>query len=52
MDKEEMDELIFLWREYGLEKNSNLTKDAIELKKEVLVFVEALPKLTGRLKND
>ena len=43
MKFEDMDELVFLWEEYGREKNSNLTKDAIELKRQVKEFVKSLP---------
>jgi len=43
MNYEDMDELVFLWKEYGKEKNSKLTKGAIKLKQQVRAFVKSLP---------
>ena len=43
MEFRDMDELAFLWKEYGKEKDSRLCKDAIALKKKVRDFVKSLP---------
>ncbi len=43
MKGSDMDELIFVWEEYGKEKDSKLTKNAIELKRKVRSFVRNLP---------
>lgn len=43
MKASDMDELIFLWKYYGKEKDSKLTKGAIDLKRKVRAFVESLP---------
>lgn len=39
----DMDELVFLWKEYGKSRNKDLTKDAQDLKQQVRKFVESLP---------
>jgi hypothetical protein len=44
MNDEEMDDLVFLWKEYGLEDDSKLTKDAQGLKRAIRDFVQKLPK--------
>lgn len=38
-----MDELVFLWKEYAKEKDSKLTRDAIELKQKLREFIRSLP---------
>lgn len=43
MKKEEFEELLFVYEEYGFEEDNKLTKDAIQLKKDVLKYVESLP---------
>ena len=52
MKDEKMDELVFLWEEYGKEKDSKLTKGAIELKQQVREFVKSLPTLPHELRNE
>lgn len=42
MNDEEMDELVFVWKEYGTEPNCMLTKGAIELKQKVIKYVKEL----------
>lgn len=37
-----LEEIIWTYRFYGLEKDENLTLDAIKLKKEILYFVNAI----------
>ena len=44
MNDEEMDDFVFLWKEYGKEDNSKLTSDAQELKKAVREHVQKMPK--------
>lgn len=44
MNDSEMDELFFLWQEYGKEIDKKLTSDAIQLKKAVREYVKNLPK--------
>jgi hypothetical protein len=39
----DMDELVFLWKEYGKVHDKRLTKDAQDLKQQVLGFVQSLP---------
>jgi len=43
MKVSEMDELVFLWTEYGKYRDSKLTLDAIELKNRLRKFVKSLP---------
>lgn len=38
-------EICFLYKNYGLEKDENLTKDAIELKKRILTVVNTIKNL-------
>jgi len=38
-------ELLFEWREYALEKDENMTKDAIELKCTLLKCFKSIPSL-------
>ena len=42
MNREEMDELVFLWEDYAKEDDDKLTEGAILLKKQVLEFVNEL----------
>jgi hypothetical protein len=51
MNQKEFEELIFLWREYGTEKDKYLNKDAQQLKREILYFVDCLPTLPTALSN-
>lgn len=51
MNTENFQELMFLWNEYGTEKDKYLTKDAQELKQKVLKFVTDLPELPSELSN-
>ena len=44
MNDEDMNDLVWLWKEYATEKDENLTKEAIELKKDIIAFVRTLPK--------
>jgi hypothetical protein len=44
MKVSEMDELIFLWKEYGKARDNGLTEDAQELKKKLRKFIQSLPK--------
>ena len=44
MKVSDMDELIFLWKEYGIAHDKDLTKDAQDLKKQIRRFVQSLPK--------
>lgn len=39
----DMDELVFLWREYGKAHDKDLTLDAQNLKKKMRKFVQSLP---------
>jgi len=43
MKVSDMDELVFLWKEYGKVHDKRLTKDAQDLKQQVLGFVQSLP---------
>lgn len=43
MNQDKFEELVFLWNEYVLEENNNLTIDAIKLKNKVMEFIESLP---------
>ena len=43
MKVSDMDELVFLWKEYGKVHDERLTKDAQDLKQQVLGFVQSLP---------
>jgi len=43
MKVSDMDELVFLWKEYGKVHDERLTKDAQDLKQQVLRFVQSLP---------
>ncbi len=52
MKFKDMDELVFLWQEYGKEKDSKLTKGAIKLKQQVREFVKSLPTLPRELRNE
>jgi hypothetical protein len=51
MKPEEFEELMFLWKEYGQEKMSNLTSGARLLKFEVMAFIASLPELPQSLVN-
>ena len=51
MKRTQVEELIFLWREYATEKDRYLTEGAKGLKREVLLFVEELPSLPIGLAN-
>jgi hypothetical protein len=39
----DMDELVFLWKEYGKARDKDLTKDAQDLKRQIRKFVRSLP---------
>ena len=39
LDKELLEELVFIYEEYGLESDDNLTSDGIELKKSILKYL-------------
>lgn len=39
----EMDEFVFLWKEYGKAHDKDLTKGAQNLKHQVRKFVQSLP---------
>jgi hypothetical protein len=43
MKVREMDELVFLWKEYGKANNEELTRGAQHLKDQVREFVQSLP---------
>ena len=43
MKVSDMDELVFLWKEYGKVHDERLTKDAQDLKQQVRGFVQSLP---------
>jgi hypothetical protein len=43
MKVSDMDELVFLWKEYGKARNKDLTRDAQDLKQKVRKFVQSLP---------
>lgn len=47
MNVKEMDELCFIWKAYGKEKDSKLTIDAQELKKAVRAYVKKMPQFVG-----
>lgn len=40
-----LDEILFLYYEYGLEDDGNLTLDAKELKQKILAFVNRIKSL-------
>ena len=46
----DMDELVFLWKEYGKVHDERLTKDAQDLKQQVLGFVQSLPTFQEKAK--
>jgi len=43
MKVSDMDELVFLWKDYAKVHDERLTKDAQDLKQQVLRFVQSLP---------
>ena len=43
MKVDDMDELVFLWNDYGKARNKTLTNSAKDLKKQVRKFVQSLP---------
>lgn len=51
MNKDDFEELIFIWEEYGKASDNILTVGAIALKKKVIEFVLTLPELDEDLKN-
>ena len=44
MKVSEMDDFIFLWKEYGKAQDKDLTEDAKNLKERIRKFVHSLPK--------
>lgn len=44
MKVSDMDELIFLWKEYAKAHDKDLTKGAQDLKRQIRKFVQSLPK--------
>ncbi len=51
MKEKDMDELVFLWEEYGKEKEKKLTLGGISLKNDVRCFVSSLPDLPEGLRH-
>ena len=51
MNFSDMKELVFLWTEYAIVGDGELTTDAQKLKKLVIKFVRTLPKLPKELQN-
>ena len=51
MKVSDMDELVFLWKEYGKVHDERLTKDAQDLKQQVLGFVQSLPTFHEKAKH-
>jgi len=45
MQIKEMDELIFLWKEYGKCRDKNLSIGAQKLKQQIRKFIKSLPTL-------
>lgn len=43
MKVSDMDELVFLWKEYGKARNKSLNVGAQDLKRQVRKFVQSLP---------
>ena len=39
----DMDEFVFLWKEYGKAHDKDLTKGAQDLKRQIRKFVQGLP---------
>jgi len=52
MNVSEMNEFVFLWKEYGIEENKWLTSDAQILKKKLRDYVRKLPKFEELKTND
>lgn len=46
MNDEQMETLVFLWKEYGLEVDEKLTIGARTLKRKLRKYVERLPAFT------
>ena len=51
MNKDDFEELIFVWEEYATVPDHILTVGALSLKKKVTEFVYTLPKLPDDIKN-
>jgi hypothetical protein len=48
MKVSDMDELVFLWKEYAKARDKDLTEDAKDLKRQIRKFIQSLPKFDER----